>query len=319
MPPILIEGAPVPVEPLDPQRQVAALAWVRRQVGSATKLVSSAPLTGATSSTLLALRLECWGQPLELVLRLFTNAEWLAEEPDLATHEATILRLVAALGLPTPRLVAVDEDGASCGVPAVLMTRVPGHTDLRPKDLDTYLHELAAALAAIHALPADDLAWTYFPYADLTALRVPPWARQPQLWERMIAVLAGPRPAVPTRFIHRDYHPNNVLWRGARLSGIIDWPNACLGPAQADLAHCRGNLIGLFGMAAADRFLDAYCGCVGTGFRYDPYWELLSLTDCLPGPPDVYQGWIDHGVRHLTAELLLERCEERLARALAAL
>ena len=72
------------------------------QVGSTTKLISATLLPGATS-TLLTLRLECWGRPLELVLRLFINTEWLAEKPDLTAHESTVLRHVVPLTLPTPR------------------------------------------------------------------------------------------------------------------------------------------------------------------------------------------------------------------------
>jgi len=39
-------------------------------------------------------------------------------------------------------------------------------------------------------------------------------------------------------FCHMDLHPLNILWDGAR-STIIDWMNARLGPAAADVARTR--------------------------------------------------------------------------------
>ncbi|WP_081412680.1 phosphotransferase [Fictibacillus gelatini] len=29
-------------------------------------------------------------------------------------------------------------------------------------------------------------------------------------------------------FIHRDYHPCNVLWEDGRLTGVVDWVNDAL-------------------------------------------------------------------------------------------
>ena len=86
-------------------------------------------------------------------------------------------------------------------------------------------------------------------------------------------------PYRPT-FIHRDFHPGNVLWSRGRASGVVDWANACRGPRGCDLAHCRGNLIDLGGPEAADRFLAAYESF--TGEAYHPYWEMASILEAGP-------------------------------------
>jgi hypothetical protein len=72
---------------------------------------------------------------------------------------------------------------------------------------------------------------------------------------------------------------------------VVDWPNACRGAANIDVAWCRMNLAALYGVAAADRFLDFYRSLTGPSFDYHPYWDLIVLIELLPGPPDVYSGW----------------------------
>jgi hypothetical protein len=67
------------------------------------------------------------------------------------------------------------------------------------------------------------------------------------------------------------------------------------------------NLAGLYGVAAADRFLAAYQAVTGPDFAYHPFWDLLTLIEGLPGPPDVYPPWIEFGVSGLNDALMLER------------
>jgi aminoglycoside phosphotransferase (APT) family kinase protein len=83
---------------------------------------------------------------MKLVLRRFVSEEWLREEPDLALHEAASLRKAAEVDVPTPDLIACDEKGDHCGVPAVLMTELPGSPQLTPANADSWLHHLAEAL-----------------------------------------------------------------------------------------------------------------------------------------------------------------------------
>src|SRR5207245_2875348 len=92
------------------------------------------------------------GSVLRLVLRRHLLFSWLQEEPDLAEKEARNLQLVEQAGIAAPRLVAVDPNGAECDVPALLMTRIPGHLDLKPRDLETWLRRMAELLPPIHAI-----------------------------------------------------------------------------------------------------------------------------------------------------------------------
>lgn len=86
----------------------------------------------------------------------------------------------------------------------------------------------------------------------------PRWSRKRRLWERAIDFALTTRPRIHEVFIHRDFHPTNVLWHRGAVSAVVDWVNACRGPAGVDVAHCRTNLALMYGAEVADRFLRAY-------------------------------------------------------------
>ncbi|MCP4536357.1 MAG: aminoglycoside phosphotransferase family protein [Chloroflexi bacterium] len=288
------------------------LQWIVEVVGSSATIQSIRRLAGVTSSMLCGVEVLHNGQNIKLVLRQFTNADWLAEEPDLARHEAASLEKAREADVPVPALIAWDETGEHCGVPAILMTQLAGRVELTPPDFDRWLYQLAEAIVPIHAVELGTFPWRYAPYNDVSRLEPPAWSRHPELWEKAIEIVNGPWPEVRECFIHRDYHPNNVLWQDDRVSGIVDWPNACRGPAGMDVAWCRGNLVGLYGVAAADQFLDAYQSLAGSSFAYHPHWDVLQIIEELPGPPDVFPPWIDFGMQNLTDEIVRERVDEYL-------
>ncbi|MCT2195136.1 MULTISPECIES: phosphotransferase family protein [Paenibacillus] len=288
------------------------LRWVEEQFGQGAKVVSALSLKGGTSSVVYGVKITQGDTCHEAVLRQFTNREWLQEEPELALHETAALQAAHAAGLPSPRALACDSYGSACGVPSVLMTRLPGRVVLNPSDLPEWLDGLARMLVEIHAAEAQPIRWNYFTYNEVSRLSVPQWSRVPEAWRRIIDRVQGPVPSYVPQFIHRDYHPANVLWQEGAISGVVDWANACMGPTGIDTGHCRLNLVQMYGVEAADAFLDNYLaqarreGCDVN----DPYWDMLCLIEMLPGPPEVYQGWPDLGLNGLTPELLARRLDE---------
>ena len=50
------------------------------------------------------------------------------------------------------------------------------------------------------------------------------------------------RPHGPGVFIHRDFHPGNLLWSGSRADWRRRLGERCVGPAEVDAAHLRVNL-----------------------------------------------------------------------------
>lgn len=212
----------------------------------------------------------------KFALRRHLALRLLEEEPDVAEREACNLQLVERAGIAAPRLVALDGDGEECDVPAVLMTRISGHLDLKPRDIDSWLRRMAELLPAIHAVStAGAFVSNWVLWDDLRQAQPPEWTRNRKDWERLIEISRGPWPDYVPRFIHRDFQHYNVLWSRGRPTGVVDWVSASIGPVEVDYAHFRHNLVTDFGYDAAERFGELYR--VVTGEEPNPFWETLTL------------------------------------------
>ncbi|SFB06491.1 Phosphotransferase enzyme family protein [Lentibacillus halodurans] len=285
------------------------LRWIIHSVDPSVQVESVYKLKGSTSSLLHGIALRVGDSVKHYVLRQFDNRDWLVKEPDLAVHEAASLQMADSVKVAVLEVIANDALGDHCGVPAVLMTKLEGTVELKPDDQDRWLDGLAGALADIHSLDADGFPYEYFPYNDADSFDVPYWSGVPGLWEKVLDLVKGSRPDAHECFIHRDYHPANVLWKNGNVSGVVDWVNACKGPREVDIGHCRLNLAMLYGPEWANRFLLAYKRYAGKRFTYDPYWDVIALIDFLDGPPEVYPGWEAFGVTGLTDSLIKKRLD----------
>jgi aminoglycoside phosphotransferase (APT) family kinase protein len=254
------------------------------------------------------------GRTWRLVLRRYVDARRLAEDPWYRPeHEATALQIVAEAGLLAPRLIAEDTEARRCDVPAILETRLPGRPRRRrPSDLDGYLRRAAEALHSIHAVdPRLATALPpYEPYEPPQTLRIPEWSIRPALWDRVLEILSGPVPSYEVSFIHRDFHPGNIVSSRDRVIGVVDWLTACRGPRSVDLARMRLNLAADFGMDAADRFLDLYRERAGPSWSHHPYWDLLDAVDSAQDEPrprterqaeawDRFERWVEAAASEL--------------------
>lgn len=289
-----------------------SIRWVEAIIKNPVETAGIKKLQGGTSSLVFEIPFKAKEQQENLILRLFHKKDWLAMEPDLARHEAGSLQQAASTPMPSPEVIAFDETGEKCGMPAVLMTKLPGDTIFQPSDMDDWLDKMAECLTRIHQQKAENFGYEYFSYNDALRLEKPLWSKFQDDWMRAFYIAAGVRPRVEYCFIHRDYHPGNILWQNGEISGVVDWVNACRGPVGVDIGHCRVNLTQLYGLTAADKFLEAYIKYADDSFRYDPYWDLLSLTDTLDGPPKVYGGWTALGMTGLSDELIRHRLDEYL-------
>lgn len=288
--------------------------WITGITGGWAPEAAFEELPGATSSVLYRVKPEGQSGERPLVLRLFTNREWLEEEPELPLHEVSALDAARKIAVTAPRPVAVDRSGTACGIPAVLMTEVPGAVNLQPDHLSHWLKKMAWTLSSIHEGEVGEFPWEYGPWYELTNLKPLEWSRHQKRWDRVLTLLAEGRPG-RTAFIHRDFHPANILWEEDRVSGVVDWVNACRGPAEADVAHCRINLALLMGLEAAESFSQAYEQF--SGHKYDPWWDLNAFAEFFPDRPVVYPGWPAFGVHHLTDRVMVERADLFLEAALA--
>jgi aminoglycoside phosphotransferase (APT) family kinase protein len=248
---------------------VELLAWAQDQVGD-EPIEAIQRLPRARTSEVIGMR----AGDRALVLRWYPDRGFLDLEPDAIEHEVAALAALEDSPVPAPGLVAASQTDPS----AVLMTRVPGRFRVDPPDVG----EIRALLGLIHDVdPAPIALWTYRGYHEGQVLRRPTWWRDARVWERAVVQTETARPTGPAVFLHRDLHPGNLLWSDAAISGVVDWVNACTGPAGVDLGHLRVNLAILEGAQGAD--------ALDPG---DPAWDIemaLGILDWRGG--DAFDRW----------------------------
>ena len=240
-------------------------------------VVAAAPVPEATTVEIHCIEVARGIDVRRLVLRRYAVPEYLAEWVERPAHEATVLERLAATPVPAPTLVAVDPNGDGCDVPAVLMSAIPGAVDQDAAASAVGCPAMAVALVRIHGVdPGDGVARRYLPFHAGHDVSIPAWAADRGPWREAISL---PLPPGVAGFIHRDFHPGNILWDGDALRGVVDWGEACRGPAGVDVGHCRVNLALGHGPEAADRFATAY---ERAGGAYDPAWDVVAAIDLLP-------------------------------------
>jgi len=156
-------------------------------------------------------------------------------------RECIVMQDAYAAGLPVPQIFA---QGIWHDYPAMLIAWVRGRTvydEINARPWRTWrLGMLFGRMqAAIHALSAPDLLQQN-PTAWITSLGAMDFLLQ----QRLLAKTGQQQ----TALLHLDYHPLNVLTDGKRITGVIDWSNACAGDTRADAARTIAILRADFGV-----------------------------------------------------------------------
>jgi aminoglycoside phosphotransferase (APT) family kinase protein len=288
-----------------------AVSWAEdawgRQVEHTQRIV------GGVTSTMVALTAVDGEQA---VLRVMTNEPWRTHAEGLLTRESQVQRQLARSSVPAPTSISVDPTGATAGEPVHLMSRLPGRLELGRAD-DGVIAQLAELLVQIHTFEPGGESWprAYQSWAPPSKRVVPAWATRAALWREAFEVLEQEAPAYRPRFLHRDYHPGNVLWDHGRISGVVDWVETSTGPAALDVAHCTTGLALLHGLGVAGRFARAYAEAGG---RVDDraYWQVMDVVGFLPSPRKVTEPWRAAG-REMEDALAEQRLEDLLEAALS--
>jgi aminoglycoside phosphotransferase (APT) family kinase protein len=199
---------------------------------------------GARSS-----RLDGAEPSIPLVLRFYEGSH----AGDKGRREASTMRALAGAEYPVPRPYLYEPDREALGSPFLVMERVRGGplftTRNFPQAFKTFslgFFNFVRAQAQLHRLtPAR---------CDRRQIQ-PAYASESgearSLLDRVLGVIAarieqGPLPGLwealaslkeraerfrtaPESILHLDYHPQNVIVQGLRLSGVIDWVSADCG------------------------------------------------------------------------------------------
>ncbi|QFR02483.1 aminoglycoside phosphotransferase family protein [Streptomyces phaeolivaceus] len=277
-----------------------------------------ADLRGGWSSTMRRLTLD---DGTGLVLRSFVKPFFRLHAPGLLNREAAMFTLLAPYdGIPTPRLYAVDPGGELAGHPSLLMSLLPGSVRVTADaDLEERLDLLAGQLARIHAVVPVERPRTYQAWTSPERVTTAGGA----LWERAVDVIRREPPAWEGCFLHRDFHPGNVLFTGGvgggggggglGISGVVDWVETSWGPADLDVAHCATALALLFGAEYGVGFGERYEAWGGRRLargREHLYWRLLDALAYAPDAEKLAGPWRELGRGDLTPGVLGVRLEE---------
>jgi aminoglycoside phosphotransferase (APT) family kinase protein len=286
----------------------ATRSWLAKQVPEGRAVAGTAFAKGGWSSQMRRLTLD---DGTELALRTFVKPFFRKHAPGLLAREASILTLLAAREhIPAPRLVAVDATAEHCDHPSLLMSLLPGRVRVDEddaNDLERRLDLLAAQLAWIHRVVPGDRPRTYQAWTSPGRVRTPEGA----LWERAVDVIRREPPAYEGCFLHRDFHPGNVLFSGAgaelRISGVVDWVETSWGPADLDVAHCSTALALLHGPEHGLGFRARYEARGGRGLADGGdhlYWRLLDALAYSPDAAKLAGPWRELGRTDLTPAVL---------------
>ena len=287
------------------------LTWVEETLARGARVVATRRLTGGLTSLVHELTVVRNGHRSRLVVRSWppdnAHEDWIRRS---VAAEAAVLTALERSDVPAPQLVASTSDEAAGG-PALLMTHVPGRVLLMPRDREHWLRQMAQMLARIHKLDATGA--PFESWLDPGRLTPPADASRADIWREAFALVAEPRTPTRTCFIHRDYQHFNLLWSRERLTGVVDWSGAGVGPPDIDVGHCRLNLTLLFSADVAERFREFYEA--ESGRAVDPYWELHALLSYSPDWKHFLPLQID-GRAPLEVEGMTSRMEELLTLAL---
>lgn len=197
---------------LDPFAILAALGI--------TDVTATMPVSGGQDTAIW--RVDCAGG--RYALRVFA-----ADEERKCVREVATMRAAEAGGIPVPTVYA---EGMWQGRPALLLSWCPGQTLFaalreKPSCVWSLGGQFGRMQARLHAIPLRETP----PYTPDQWLN---WGGtlDARLRERVQAVAR--RPLV---LCHFDYHPLNVMTDGARITGVLDWPNGLPSDPRADLAR----------------------------------------------------------------------------------
>ncbi|MFF8937280.1 alpha/beta fold hydrolase [Streptomyces paradoxus] len=284
----------------------ATRAWVAKQLPEGRTVDESTFLTGGWSAQMRRLTLD---DGTELALRTFVKPFFRRHAPGLLAREAEILSLLAVQeGVPAAELIGVDATGEHCDHPSLLMSVLPGRVRVDEEELDARVDLLAGQLARIHRIVPRERPRTYQAWTSPSAV--------PAGWERAVDVIRRDPPPYDGCFLHRDFHPGNVLFDGSgaglRVSGVVDWVETSWGPADLDVAHCSTALALLFGPEAGLGFRERYESLGGRRLADGPehlYWRLLDALAYVPDAAKLAGPWRELGRTDLTPRVLGERLE----------
>lgn len=292
------------------------LAELAKEIAPGSRAIRIRRLGGGLATATHSVDLEGrTGKSLRVVLKRYR------ENDETAALEWDRLTFARDLPVPSPEPLARDVSGRWFGTPALVMSRLPGRPQILPKHFDRWLNQIAETLVVIQDAPMRKT-----PAALKRPHRVENWEpsndlRRSGLVARAITAIGEnlPEALKAERAIgHGDYHPGNLVWSRERLSGVVDWSAARIGPRAYEVAYCRADLTVLIGADAAERFRTVYEQVWGQRLDDDLWvWDLICALTALRWGHLWVGAYREQGRTDLTARHVWPRTATLIRNALA--
>jgi aminoglycoside phosphotransferase (APT) family kinase protein len=192
---------------------------------------------------------------------------WRKDDPHKAKRERLLLPWLADQGIPVPRICA-HEDGPLGQV--IITAYVAGEpwwvrSEEMAAAIAPFVDEFARLLSIIHVLEPPKAIRQLLPAVSLAEVldnmqRTAQEADDSELLNatRRLLPLVNKQEELPPRLLHGDYHFANVLLKGDRISGVLDWEYSALGDPRWDVMNAYVAMVEFDAEAQAKAFLRAY-------------------------------------------------------------
>ena len=303
-----------------------ALALLAEELAPGGRVIRTRRLHGGLGARMQVVNIErVDGTRFKVSLRRFVRDHH-TSLPEHVAHEYRILQLVEKAEIPAPRPLLLDAEGRFFGVPAMVLTYLPGRPLYAPRNVTSWADQLAQVLIRVHALTNDviDLSWlSLFDRERMRneigrreeAAQGEPLTREVQaVLKAEIGRIRWPEPT----FVHGDFWPGNTVWRYGQLVGVIDWTNAELGDPRVDVSQCRTDIAFSLSQGEADAFLEAYQTQAVQALRDVWYFDLFRGLGALLHYESWLEGYHDAGLTNIISSLARSRIEIFLRAALDA-
>jgi aminoglycoside phosphotransferase (APT) family kinase protein len=183
-----------------------------------------------------------------LVLRFYQGSRAIEK----GTRETAIIRSLAEVNYPVPRPYLFEPDPEPLGAPFLIMERIAGQPLFLVSSFQQAFKTFSMGFIGfvrtqvrLHSLSSNEPIVSRQDTPAIVTANAP--SAMPQL-ERILRVIEeriqqGPLPGLgdalnalrrraaryspaPATVVHMDYHPQNVMVRGLRVTGVLDWVNA---------------------------------------------------------------------------------------------
>lgn len=231
---------------------------------------------------------------------------WLREhdaiaEPQGLEYEFEVLRLLERVGIFAPHPIYLDATGKHFGDRAIVLTFLPGKTNVAPKSVSPWTDQLASALHNLHSVKLERTDQSILKPAD-NRQRVQEIADEKYDDPLAVAVVSALRAhcdrieSLPPTLLYNDYWAGNTIWNRGRLTGIIDWTHARFGDSRNDVSECRGALVLDHDEGVANAFLADYERHVGRTLPDVWFFDLLRGVTAYMWHEFWLEGTLDLGI-----------------------